>query len=199
MQWGAKLFQRLPYSSLKEWQKATAVAQKVVANQMPLWAGQGKTEKPDTDHGGQEQWEGMRNRRWSWSKDFLLWEIQVSRTAFQGRRKGKLQPKSRCGAKGFWGSTTKHHFLFQQTGLEDTRPSSKSVQLRHVVWRPCTTRCSYFRQVAKKPHHLSFHFYPTSALLSSSCISPRTVTIEELKLLHTTDQRQWIITIISSD
>lgn len=52
---------------------------------------------------------------------------------------------------GFWGSTTKEYFFLQQTGLEDTRPSSKPVQLKHVVWRPCTTRCCFFRDGGKKP------------------------------------------------
>lgn len=42
-------------------------------------------EEPYTGWGEQEQRQGKRNRRWTWSKDFLLWEIPDSRTAFQGR------------------------------------------------------------------------------------------------------------------
>lgn len=55
----------------------------------------------------------------------------------------------------------------------------------------------FFRERRRKG--LSFYFYPTYALLSSSCISPQTVTIEAIKLLHATDPRQWLITVISSD
>lgn len=53
----------------------------------------------------------------------------------------------------------KDHFLLQQTGLEDTRPSSKPVQLKHVVWRPCTTKCCFFREMGKKKPFLPFSSY----------------------------------------
>lgn len=87
-QWRAELFQCFPCSSLKGWQNAAAVAQTQVATQVPLWAGlstEQEPEEPYTGWGEQEQRQGKRNRRWTWSKDFLLWEIPDSRTAFQGR------------------------------------------------------------------------------------------------------------------
>lgn len=105
-----------------------------------------------------------------------------------------LQTKHNYKAMDFWWNTTEVHFLVQQTELEGTRSSLKPVQLTHVVWRLCK-RCCFFREMGRKS--LSFHFYPTYALLSSFCISPRTVTIEEIKLLHTTDPM--INKIISSD
>lgn len=95
----------------------------------------------------------------------------------------------------------KDHFLLQQTVLEDNRPPSEPVELKHVAWRLCTIRCCFSREMGenKKVFYISFHFYPTYALSSSSHISPQTVTTEELKLLHTTDPRQLLITIISGD
>lgn len=73
--------------------------------------------------------------------------------------------KNSYNSMEFWGNTTKDHFLVQQTELEGTRPSSKPVQLTHVVWRPCK-RCCFFRETGRKS--LFFHFYPTYTLLSRS-------------------------------
>lgn len=227
MQWGAELFQFFPCSSFKEWQKAIALVQKVVANQILLWGDRGKC------------WAGVwETRRGLWGagakaghgeeKMKLIKGLSTVRNPKLQNQAGKrgnppfnhlreknivnllqgklalclhwasaLQTKPSWDTMVFWGNTIKDHFLLQQTGLEDTRPSLEPVQLKHVVCRPCTTRCCFFREMGKKS--LSFHFYPTCALLSSSCISPRTATIEELKLLLTTDPRQWLITIISSD
>lgn len=46
---------------------------------------------------------------------------------------------------------------------------------------------------------IAFHLKQFLHSPKSSCISPKTVTIGELKPLHTTDPRQCLITIISSD
>lgn len=51
----------------------------------------------------------------------------------------------------FWGNTREEHFFSHQTGPEDTRPSSKPVQIKYVVWRTCTTRCCFFRDGGEKP------------------------------------------------
>ena len=90
MQWGAELFQCFPCSSFKEWQNATVFAQKVVANRIPPWAGQGKGPRKQT------QTVGVRSKGRAWGtedeaepKDFLPWEILDSRTTFQGRQEGK--------------------------------------------------------------------------------------------------------------
>lgn len=103
-----------------------------------------------------------------------------------------LQYKPSWDTMVFSGNTMKGQFLLQQTVLEDNRPPSEPVEFKDVAWSRCAIRCCFSREMGdnKKVFYISFHFYPTYAPLSSTRISPQTVTTEELKLLHTTDPRQ---------